>query len=49
MEIDRENKKFHDETRFEQYVFTNPTLLKVLEGKNQPKEVSGTHKKTSNR
>ena len=38
--IDVEIKIFHVKNRFKQYLFTNPALLKVQEGKLQPKKVS---------
>ena len=47
--IDKENKIFQDRTRFNQYLATNPALLKVLEGKLQPNEVSYIYKNTDNR
>ena len=46
--IKGQNKIFHDRTRFNQYLATNPDLLKVLEGKLQPKEVGYIHKNTDN-
>ena len=46
--IDGENKIFHDRTRFNQYLASNPTLRKVLERKLQPKKVSYSHKNTEN-
>ena len=42
--IDLQNKIFHDKTRFNQYLATNPALHKVLERKFPPKEVSYIHK-----
>ncbi|MGE9715068.1 hypothetical protein ACQP3F_25920, partial [Escherichia coli] len=42
-------KIFHDKTRFQQYISTNPALQKVLEGKLQPKEVKYNHKNIGNR
>ena len=47
--IDRQNKIFHDRTRFNQYLATNSALKKVQERKLQPKEVSYINKNTSNR
>ena len=38
--IDGENKIFHNKTRFKQYISTNPALQKVLERKLQPKEAN---------
>ena len=42
--IDRQNNIFHDRTRFNQYLPTNPTLCKVLEGKLQPKRLATSSK-----
>ena len=44
--IDREI--FHDKIKFNQYLATNPTLHKVLEGKLQPTEVGYINKYTDN-
>ena len=44
--IEGENKIFHDQNRFKQYISTNPALQKVLEGKPQPKEAKTTHNNT---
>ena len=41
---DGENRIFHDKTKFNLYLSTNPALQKVLEGKFQPNEVSYTQK-----
>ena len=42
--IEGQNNIFHDKTRFNQYLATNPALHKVLEGKLQPKEVGYINK-----
>ena len=47
--IEVQNKKFHDRARFNQYLATNTTQHKVLEGKLQLKEVSNIYKNTNNR
>jgi hypothetical protein len=36
--IDGENKIFHDKTKFIQYLSTNPTLQRIIDGKHQHKE-----------
>ena len=36
--IDRENKIFHDKTKFTQYLSTNPTLQRIINVKHQHKE-----------
>ena len=36
--INRENKIFQDKNKFKQFLATNPSLQKVIEGKSQPKE-----------
>jgi hypothetical protein len=36
--IDGENKIFHDKTKFTQYLFTNPALQTIIDGKHQHKE-----------
>jgi hypothetical protein len=36
--IDRENKIFHDKTKFTQYLSTNPALQRIIDGKHQHKE-----------
>jgi hypothetical protein len=41
----RRDKIFHDKTKFEQYVFTNPPLQMILEGKLQYKESTYTKEK----
>jgi hypothetical protein len=46
--MDGERKAFQDKTKFKQYLSTNPTLQKVLEGKLQPKEVNYTQENTRN-
>ena len=46
--IEGQNKIFHDETRFNQSLATNPALHKILEGKLQLKEVVYTNKNTDN-
>ena len=40
---ERQNKIFHDKSRFHQYLATNPALYKILEGKLQTKEVGYTN------
>ena len=39
----------HDKINFKQYLSTDLSLLKVLEGKQQLKEVNYTHKNTGNK
>ena len=46
--IEGQNKIFHDKTRFNQYLATNPALHKVLERKLQTKEVGYIYKNTNN-
>ena len=36
--IDGETKKFHDKTKFTQYLPSHPALQKILDGKIQHKE-----------
>ena len=36
--IKGENKIFQDKSKFKHYLFTDPALQKILEGKLQPKE-----------
>ena len=36
--IDRENKIFHDKTKFTQYLSINPALQRIIDGKHQHKE-----------
>ena len=36
--IDRENKIFHDKTKFTQYLSTNPAQQRIIDGKHQHKE-----------
>jgi hypothetical protein len=36
--IDGENKIFQDKTKFKHYLYTNPALRRILEGKLQHKE-----------
>jgi hypothetical protein len=43
--IDRETKIFYNKIKFKQYISTNPTLQKIMEGKLQHKEGSYTLKK----
>ena len=40
--IDEQSKIFHDKTRFNHYLITNPVLYKILEGKLQPKKATST-------
>ena len=46
--IEGQNKIFHDKTRFNQYLVTNPALHKILEGKHQPKVVGYINKNSDN-
>jgi hypothetical protein len=41
-----ENKIFQDKTKFKQYLFTNPALQRILEGKLQHKEDTCTKERT---
>jgi hypothetical protein len=43
--IDGENKIFHDKTKFTQYISTNTTLLRLIDGKHQHKEGNYTLEK----
>ena len=43
--IDGETKIFHDKTKFTQYLFTNPALQRIIEGKHQHKEGNYTLEK----
>jgi hypothetical protein len=43
--IDRENKIFHDKTKFIQYLSINPALQKIIDGKHQHKEGNNTLEK----
>jgi hypothetical protein len=36
--INRENKIFHDKTKYTQYLSTNPALQRIIDGKHQHKE-----------
>jgi hypothetical protein len=36
--IDRETKIFHDKTKFTQYLSTNPTQQRIIDGKHQHKK-----------
>jgi hypothetical protein len=36
--IDSETKKFHDKTKFTQYLSTNPALQRIIKGKHQHKD-----------
>lgn len=47
--IDGENKIFSDKSKFQQYLHTNPTLQKILEGKIQPKKTSYFQENTGNK
>ena len=38
--MDEENKRFHDQTKFKECLFTNLALQKTLGGKLQPKKVN---------
>ena len=44
--IDGENKIFQDKTKFKQYLSTNPTIQRILEGKLQSKEGVFTKERT---
>ena len=44
--IDGETKKFHDKTKFTQYISTNPALQRIIDGKLQHKE--GNYKYSQN-
>jgi hypothetical protein len=43
--IDGETKIFHDKTKFTQYLYTNPTLQRIIHGKHQYKEENYTLEK----
>ena len=43
--IDGETKVFHDKTIFTQYLSTNPTLQRIINGKHQHKEGNYTLEK----
>ena len=43
--IDRENKVFHDKTKFTQYLYTNPALQRIIKGKHQYKDANYTLEK----
>jgi hypothetical protein len=45
--IDRENKIFHDRTKFTQYLSTNPALQRIIDGKHQHKEGNYTLEEAS--
>jgi hypothetical protein len=36
--IDRENKIYHEKTKFMQHLSTNPALQRIIDGKHQHKE-----------
>jgi len=38
--IEGETKTFHDKTKFMQYLSTNPTLQRIINGETQQKEAS---------
>jgi hypothetical protein len=44
-----DDKTSYREPKFEQYLNTNLTLQKVLEGKLKPKEVNHTQENTGNK
>jgi hypothetical protein len=44
IEIDGENKIFHNKIKFMEYLSTNPVLQKALKRKLQPKQVNHTQK-----
>jgi hypothetical protein len=43
--IDRENKIFHDKTKFTQYISINPALQRITDRKHQHKEGNHTLEK----
>jgi hypothetical protein len=43
--INRENKIFHDKTKFTHYLSTNPVLQRIIDGKHQHKEEKYTLEK----
>jgi hypothetical protein len=43
--IDGENKIFQDKTKFTQYLFTNPALQRIIDGKHQHKKGNYTLQK----
>jgi hypothetical protein len=43
--IDGENEIFHDKTKFTQYLFANPALQRIIDGKHQNKEENYTIEK----
>jgi hypothetical protein len=43
--IDRENKIFHDKTKFKQYLSINPVIQRIVEGKLQPCETDSREQK----
>jgi hypothetical protein len=43
--IDRENKIFHDKTKFAQYLTTNPDLQRIIDGNLQHKDRNYTLEK----
>jgi hypothetical protein len=45
---DRKRKILHDETKFKQYLFTNPAVQKALEEKFQFDQVNHTQENTKN-
>jgi hypothetical protein len=44
--MDGETKIFHDKTKFKQYLFTNPVLRRIIDGKLQHKEGNYTQEKS---
>jgi hypothetical protein len=44
--IVRENKIFYDKTKFTEYLFTNPALQRIIDGKHQHKEGNYTLEKS---
>ena len=46
--IDGETKGFHDKNKFTQYLSTNPTLQRIMNGKDQQKEGNYTLEKARN-
>jgi hypothetical protein len=41
----RKTKVFHDKTKFTQYLYTNPALQRIINGKHQHKEGNYTLEK----
>jgi hypothetical protein len=43
--VDGETKELHDKTNFTQYLYTNPSLQRIIKGKLQYKEGNDTLEK----